>query len=129
MNGLKTTTSDVSANETVDRMVAQIEEEGWHLFARIDHAKEARQKGLELRPTELILFGNPEIGTLLMQDQQVAAIDLPMKALAWKDEEGQVHIACNDMEWLKERHGLTDDETIGRIASVIEQVCQAATNK
>ena len=127
MNGLKTTTtSDGSVTETMDRMVTRIETEGWHLFTRIDHAKEARQKGLELRPTELILFGNPEIGTKLMQDQQTSAIDLPMKALAWEDEEGQVHIACNDMEWLKKRHGLTDDETIGTIAQVIERVCCAA---
>jgi uncharacterized protein (DUF302 family) len=129
MNDLKTTTSDVSVTEAVDRMVTQIETEGWHLFARIDHAKEARQKGLELLPTELILFGNPGIGTLLMQDQQISAIDLPMKALAWEDEEGQVHIACNDMEWLKKRHGLTDDETIKTIDTVIQKVCNSAVGK
>lgn len=129
MNGLKTTTSDVSVPETMDRMVTQIEKEGWHLFARIDHAKEAREKGLELRPTELILFGNPEIGTKLMQDRQISAIDLPMKALAWEDEEGQTRIACNDMEWLQKRHNLTDSETIKSIAEVISEVCQAAVNE
>jgi uncharacterized protein (DUF302 family) len=128
MNGLQTAKSNSPVQETVNRMVAQIEEEGWHLFARIDHAKEARQKGLELRPTELILFGNPEIGSKLMQDRQISAIDLPMKALAWEDEEGQVHIACNDMEWLKQRHNLTDDETIKSIAEVISKVCQAAVS-
>ena len=83
MNGLKTATSEIPVKETVDRMISVIEQQGWHLFARIDHAEQARKKGLELRPTELILFGNPEIGTLLMQDCQLAAIDLPMKALAW----------------------------------------------
>jgi uncharacterized protein (DUF302 family) len=129
MNDLKTTTSDVSVTEAVDRMVTQIETEGWHLFARIDHAKEARQKGLELRPTELILFGNPEIGTKLMQDQQISAIDLPMKALVWQDEQGQTRMACNDIKWIKERHGLTDDETIDKIAGVVESVCSVATQK
>ena len=126
MNGLQTTTSDFSVKETVNRMVAQIEKEGWHLFAHIDHAKEAREKGLELRPTELILFGNPEIGTKLMQDRQISAIDLPMKALAWEEENGQTKIACNTMDWLKERHELTDDETINEIGNVIEKVCNSA---
>lgn len=126
MNRLHTTTSNFSVKETVDRMVAQIEEEGWHLFARINHAKEAEEKGLELRPTELILFGNPEVGTKLMQDQQLAAIDLPMKALAWKDEGGQTKIACNNMQWLKERHDLTDDEAIKTIDEVITKVCNSA---
>ena len=126
MNELHTTTSDFSVTESVNRMVEQIEDEEWHLFARINHAKEAREKGLELRPTELILFGNPEIGTKLMQDQQISAIDLPMKALAWEDEDGQTRIACNSMEWLKDRHDLTDDKTIADIEGVITNVCRAA---
>ena len=129
MNRLKITTSDSSVTETVNRMVAQIEKEGWHLFARIDHAKEAQKKGLALRPTELILFGNPEIGTLLMQDQQISAIDLPMKILVWENEEGQVHIASIDLTWLKERHGLTDSATIGKIAQIVENVCRAGSKK
>ncbi|HLR26156.1 MAG TPA: DUF302 domain-containing protein, partial [Fodinibius sp.] len=123
MNELHTTTSNFPVTETIDRMIGAIEEEGWHLFARIDHAKEAREKELELRPTELILFGNPEVGTLLMQDQQAAAIDLPMKALAWEDESGQTQIACNDVAWVKERHKLTDDETLANIDDVITKVC------
>src|SRR5699024_8618460 len=112
-----------------DLMVDQIKDEGGRIFARIDHAKEARDNGLKLRPTELILFGNPKIGTKLMQDKQIAAIDLPMKALAWEDEEGKTRIACNDMNWLKERHQLTDDETLNTITAVVEKVCNAATKK
>lgn len=126
MNGLHTTTSDISAAKAIDQMVETIEEEGWHLFARINHAKEAGEKGLELRPTELILFGNPEIGTKLIQDQQISAIDLPIKALAWEDENGQTRIACNNMEWIKERHGLTDEEAIADIDEVITKVCNSA---
>lgn len=127
MSELHTTTSKFSVKETVDRMEQQIEAEGWHLFARIDHAREAHDKGLELRPTELILFGNPQVGTHLMQDQQIAAIDLPMKAVAWEDEKGQTHIACNNIDWLKKRHQLTDDETISTIDTVIQHVCNYAT--
>ncbi len=123
MNGLNTATSEFPVKETVDRMISIIEERGWHLFARIDHAEHARKKGLALRPTELILFGNPEIGTLLMQDRQEAAIDLPMKVLAWEDEQGQVRIAHNSMQWLKQRHGLTDETTIQAIEEVLAKVC------
>ncbi|MGH8801328.1 MAG: DUF302 domain-containing protein [Casimicrobiaceae bacterium] len=104
-------------------MIAIIEQQGWHLFARIDHADHARRKGLELRPTELILFGNPEIGTLLMQDHQLTAIDLPMKALAWEDEQGQVRIAHNTVQWLKQRHELTDEATLQAIAAILAKVC------
>ena len=127
MKGLKITLSDFSVTESANRMVAQIEKEGWHLFARIDHAKEAQKKGLMLRPTELILFGNPEIGTLLMQDQQISAIDLPMKILLWENETGQIQIASNNLAWLKERHGLNDDATIGKIEKVVENIFKAGS--
>ena len=104
--------AETPSQETIDRMVSIIEAQDWHLFARIDHAAQARKKGLKLRSTELILFSNPEMGTLLMQDRQLAAIELPMKALAWKDAEGQVRIDHNSIEWLKQRHGLTDEATL-----------------
>lgn len=124
MTGLITIKSDYSIRETVRRIIAQIEEEKWHVFAHIDHAKEGREKGMDLRPTELILFGNPKIGTKIMQDRQISAIDLPMKLLAWEDESGQSHITYNDMNWLKQRHALTDDETIKTIATVVENICR-----
>ncbi len=105
MNGLKTATSEFPVRKTIDRMISIIEQQGLHRFARIDHTEQAREKGLGLRPAELILFGNPETGTLLMQDCQLAAIDLPMKALAWEDEHGQVRIAHDGTQWLKQRTG------------------------
>ena len=123
MNDLSMAMSEFPVKEAVDRMVSIVEAQGWHLFARIDHAEHARKKGLELRPTELILLGNPEIGTRLMQDRQVSAIDLPMKVLAWEDESGQVRIARNSMAWLKQRHGLTDDATLQAIEEVLAKVC------
>ncbi|MFA5297298.1 MAG: DUF302 domain-containing protein [Lutibacter sp.] len=129
MNGLKILKSDFSVTETINRMTVQIEKEGWHVFAHINHAKEAQKKGLALRPTELLLFGNPEIGTLLMQNQQISAIDLPMKILVWEDENGQVHIASNDLEWLKKRHNLTDDKTIDKIEKVVAHICNTGIKK
>lgn len=129
MNGLKTATSAFPVAETIDRMLAIIEAQGWHLFARIDHAGLARKKGLVLRPTELILFGNPEIGTRLMQDRQLAAIDLPLKVLVWEDGQGQVRVTYNDMQWLKQRHGLTDAATLRTIDAVLSRVCAAAQTR
>lgn len=128
MSSIKITSSDFSVADAMNHMVEQIEKEGWHLFARINHAREAMEKGLKLRPTELILFGNPEIGTMLMQDQQVSAIDLPMKILVFEDEDGNVNIAYNDLDWLKERHGITDDETINKIKQVVANVCAAGSH-
>lgn len=122
MEGLTIAASELPVKETIDRMVSVVEAQGWHLFARIDHAEHARRKGLTLLPTELILFGNPEIGTRLMQDRQLAAIDLPMKALAWEDELGQVRVAHNSMAWLKQRHGLTDEATLRAIDEVLAAV-------
>ena len=122
-DGLHTAMSELSVREAVDRMISIIEVQGWHLFARIDHAEQARKKGLKLRPTELILFGNPEIGTRLMQEHQLAAIDLPMKVLAWEDEHGQVRIAHNTIQWLKQRHTLTDEATLRAIGEVLAKVC------
>lgn len=129
MTGLKSMVSDFSVKETVDRMIKKIEEKGWHIFAHIDHAKQALDKGIELRPTRVVLFGNPKIGTLLMQDVQSVAIDLPVKALVWEDEKGRVQVAYNTMSWLKERHGLTDETTIKNIGKILENVCQYAAKR
>ncbi len=126
MQGLKIVESAFPVTEAVERIVKAIADEGWHLFARIDHSGQARKKGLALRPTELLLLGNPEIGTRLMQDRQMAAIDLPMKVLAWEDGNGRTWIARNGMDWLERRHGLTDKATLLAIDAVLERVCAAA---
>lgn len=127
MKGLKTIQSDFSVTETVEILKKAIEKQGWHLFAHIDHAKQARENGLQLRPTQVILFGNPKIGTLLMQNQQLAAIDLPVKALVCEDENKRVLIAYNTTTWLRERHRLTDEATIKKISTVLKSVCHSAS--
>lgn len=126
MKNAKTLQSQYSANETADKLVNYIEQEDWHIFAQINHAEEAGKVGLDLNPTKVILFGNPKIGTHLMQDAQTAAIDLPMKVLVMADENGKVQLVYNDMKWLKERHNLTDDKTVQQIADLVEKVCKKA---
>src|ERR1700744_2475478 len=85
--------SNHSASETIDRLAKIAESKGLRIFARIDHAKGAAEVGLPLRPTQLLLFGHPKGGTPLMQDRQTDGLDLPLKALAWEDEKGQVWLS------------------------------------
>lgn len=131
MAELESTPSDFTVKETIDRLVKIVESNGWIVFSRIDHAKYAAQVGLELRPTELIIFGNPKVGTLLMQDSQTTGIDLPAKALAHEDEFGNVWLTYNTMTGLKKRHSLSEssDQNLVAIRNGIKNTCQAAANK
>lgn len=128
MNGLITIPSDFPVKETIDRLASNLEAEGWNIFARIDHAAHALRQGLQLRPTELVIFGNPKVGTSLMQDKQTSGIDLPMKAVAWQDEAGKVWLTYNEMHWLSDRHGLSDQSrsAIKAIEEMVVQSCTAA---
>jgi len=105
-NGLITVASRFSVGETLDRVTTALTKVGLRVFARIDHAGGAKEVGQELRPTELLIFGHPKGGTPLMQDRQTAGIDLPIKALAWEDEEGRVWLTYNEAAWLAARHEL-----------------------
>lgn len=104
--GMITVASGWSVSETIDRLQAVVIAAGLLVFARIDHAGNAAQAGMRLRPTELLIFGNPRGGTPLMQDRQTSGIDLPVKALAWQDANGDVWLTYNDAAWLAARHQL-----------------------
>jgi uncharacterized protein (DUF302 family) len=104
--GLVTVESASSVSETIDRLAAAAEAAGMRVFARVDHAAGAAEVGMTLRPTELLLVGNPRGGTPLMQDSQTAGLDLPLRALAWEDADGRVWVTTNDAAWLAARHGL-----------------------
>jgi uncharacterized protein (DUF302 family) len=105
-DGLITLSSNHPVRETMDRLEAALREKGITLFARIDHAAGAAAVDMPLRPTELIIFGNPKAGTPLMQARQSIGIDLPLKMLGWQDAAGEVWLAYNDPAWLSRRHGL-----------------------
>ncbi len=107
-DGLVAIDSPYSVSETMDRLEKVVRDKGFRVFARIDHAKGAKGVGLALRPTQLLIFGNPNKGTLMMQSNQTAAIDLPMKYLVWKDAAGKVHVGWNDPAWMAARHHITD---------------------
>jgi uncharacterized protein (DUF302 family) len=105
-DGLITLSSRYPASDTVERLLAALAKRNMTVFARIDHAAGAAGAGLELRPTEVVIFGTPKGGTALMQDRQSAGIDLPLKALVWEDADGKVWLSYNDPAWIAQRHGL-----------------------
>lgn len=89
---------------TLDRLETGLKEKGVNVIARVDHAGAAQKAGMTLRPTEVLIFGNPKAGTPMMQCAQSIGIDLPQKALAWQDEKGDVWLAYNDQKYLAQRH-------------------------
>lgn len=125
-DGLVALKSPHSAAETASRWAAALPERGLKLFIRIDHAAGAISIGKTLRPTEVLIFGNPQGGTPLMECQQTVGIDLPLKALVWQDASGQVWLGYNDPAWLIARHGHGDcpaastlSKTLGSLASAV----------
>ena len=122
--------SQYSVKETADRLENVLKSKGMNVFGRIDHAAGAKKVDKELRPTELVIFGNPKVGTPLMQCAQSVAIDLPQKALIWQDESGQVWLAYNDPEYLKARHSIEGcDPVIEKIKGALANFAKAATSK
>lgn len=110
--GLSTKESSMSVKDAMDKVEAIVRERGFNVVARVDHAAGAASVDLDLRPTELLIFGNPAGGTLLMQEQQSIAIDLPMKFAAWENEDGQTIVAYNDPQFLAERHGIVGNDMV-----------------
>ena len=98
------------SNHAVDQTVAKLEEmlqaKGVKLFALVDHSGEAERAGMQMRPTKLLIFGNPKAGTPLMIASPSIAIDLPLKILVWEDSNGKVWISYNSPAYLKARHNL-----------------------
>lgn len=108
-NGVVSKASRFSASETMNRLEAVLKSKGMTIFARIDHAEQARKAGLSMRPAALLVFGNPVSGTPIMQAVPQAGLDLPLKALAWEDANGKVWLSYNDPAWLQHRHLLSDE--------------------
>ena len=127
-NGLINVKSSHDTKTTADRLENALKQKGMTVFIRIDHTAGAQKVGQKLRPTELVVFGNPKVGTPLMQCRQSTAIDLPQKALIWEDEEGQVWLSYNNPNYLVERHGITGcAEVVKKIEKALSNFAKAAT--
>lgn len=127
--GLVTVASEWPVDTTIDRLEQAMTAAGLVVFARVDHARNARDVDMPLRPTFLIVFGNPRGGTPLMQENQVAGIDLPLKFLVWEDEHGTTRLTYNDVGWIARRHDLSAAvaEVVSATAAAVERLAQHAT--
>ena len=127
-DGLISVKSSHDVKVTADRLENILNQKGMTVFIRINHSAGAQKVGKKLRPTELVVFGNPKVGTPLMQCNQSVGIDLPQKALIWQDDKGQVWLSYNDPNYLVLRHGLSQcAEVIKKIEKALGNFAKAAT--
>lgn len=120
--------SKFSVVETIDRLAATLKEKGIVPAARIDHAAAAKSAGLDLKPTQVLIFGNPKLGTPLMQADRHIAIDLPMRVLAWEDDQGKVWVGYVSSQTLQARHKISSQtEPLQTLARALEAFVKAAT--
>jgi len=127
-NGLITKKSNYSVKETIDRLEAVLKKKGITVALRWSHSDKANGVGIPLRPTELLIFGNPKLGSHMFTSQQTAGIDFPMKALAWQDADGQVWYTYNDPAYLAQRHGITDrDAVLAKMTKALAKFSSVAT--
>jgi uncharacterized protein (DUF302 family) len=125
-NGIVDVASRYSVPETLARLRTILKEKGMTVFALVDHSGEAEKAGLAMRPTQLLIFGSPKGGTPLMVAAPRLAIDLPLKALAWQDEAGQVWLSYNSPEYLQQRHGFPVDlmKNIAGVAGLVQKAVE-----
>jgi uncharacterized protein (DUF302 family) len=129
-DGLRTIRSCHGPEETMNRFEAAVRAQGMTVFAHIDHAAGAAAVGLSLRPTDLLIFGNANGGTPLMQSNPTTGIDLPLKVLVWQDEVGDTWLSYNDPSWVANRHelGNENDATVNAMARTLNALAITATS-
>lgn len=128
--GLVTLKSNDSVEDTANKLKALIESKGMKIFATVDHQKNAAGVDMALRPTQVIMFGNPKAGTPLMQCEQTVAIDLPQKILISEDAQGNVWLSYNNPAYLQSRHRIQGcDEVIRNISMTLNTISSAAVAK
>jgi len=129
VEGLTTVPSRFGPKETMDRLETEIRTKGLEVFARIDHAAGAAEVGLNLRPTELIIFGNARAGTPLMQSVQTVGIDLPLKVLVWEDAGGKTWLSYNEPSWIARRHGVRNvEQVVSKMGAALSAIARKAAN-
>ncbi len=125
-NGLVSKPSKYSVAETLNRLESVVNAKGITVFLRVDHSGDAEKVGMKMRPTQLLIFGHPKAGTPVMLSAQSAAIDLPLKALAWEDEAGKVWVSYNSPAWLQKRHGFKEElvKNVAAVGSLVDQALE-----
>ena len=118
--------SPYSVAKTLDRLENIVKKKGITVFTRVDHGAGAKKAGKELHASELLIFGNPAMGSPLMQESPLMGLDLPMKALAWKEASGQVWLSYLKPTVLQQRHQLKNDTIINKMARALDAMTQQA---
>jgi len=127
-DGVVLVKSNFDVATTANNLVKALESKGLTVFARVDHSAGAEKVGESLPPTELVIFGNPKVGTPLMNCSRSVGIDLPQKALVWEDADGAVWLGYNDPDYLSQRHGLDEcAAVIGKVKNVLANFSAVAT--
>lgn len=117
-----------SVTDTVDKLAAAVEKAGAKVFARVDHAAGAQTVNMELRPTVMLMFGNPALGTPALQASQSAGLDLPLRVVVYEDENGDVILAYHDPRMLAAIHGVpADAEVLVKMTGALDKLTNAAT--
>ncbi|WP_424405874.1 DUF302 domain-containing protein [Pasteurella sp. PK-2025] len=125
---LKTVKSAYPAVETVEKIKQAVSEKGMKIFAVLDHQAAAKEAGLEMPFSSVVIFGVPKVGTPMMLVAPTLAIDLPIKALVWEDKKGEVFVTLNDTDTLGKKHGLSED-IYGKLKAVEKLVPSVVTQK
>lgn len=123
-DGLIVVKSPLKPKDTMNRLEEIVKQRGLNVFARIDHAAGAANVGKTLRPTELLIFGNPQGGTPFMECAQSVGIDLPLKVLIWEDASGHVWLGYNSPEFLAQRHGITDCPVVTNLQKALSGIIE-----
>lgn len=126
--GMITIKSANSVKTTLDKLEVILKKKGITIVTRWSHDAGAKKVGIKLRPTELLIFGNPKLGSHFFTSQQTAGIDLPLKALAWQDENGQVWLTYNDPAYIANRHGIKDrSKIVAKMTGALKKLTAVAT--
>ena len=129
-DGMLNIPSDFNVEKTASRLENILKEKGMTIFNRIKHSDSANKVGIELRNTELIIFGNPKVGSPLMKCQQSVAIDLPQKALIWQDDNAKTWISYNDPKYIEKRHNIIGcEKVISKIEKALGSIIKAASRE
>jgi len=127
-DGMISKKSNYSVKETLDKLEAVLKKKGIGVALRWSHDEKAKGVGIPLRPTELLIFGNPKLGSHMFTANQTAGIDLPLKALAWKDEAGQVWLTYNDPAYIVKRHNIKNRAKIqAKMTGALNKLTNVAT--
>lgn len=118
--------SPYSVTKTLDRLENIVKSKGITVFTRVDHSAGARRVGQSMADTQLLIFGNPKMGTPLMNEQIMMGLDLPMKALAWTDSRGQVWLSYLKPQVLQQRHGLANTAIINKMSGALNAMTSKA---